>query len=76
VVVEVTSWGTPLTVRSNKKIALKASVQDYPFCVTPNPQQGTTAWAGVDLTLTAEKASLLDSGFDRLHIGMLRRVAK
>jgi len=41
-----------------------------------NPQQGTTVWAAVDVTLTAGKPSLLDSGFDRRRLGMLRLAAK
>jgi len=41
-----------------------------------NPQQGTTAWAAVDVTLTAGKPSLLDSGFDRRQPQMLRHAVQ
>jgi hypothetical protein len=79
-VVEVTSSGAGVTIRSKEKITLKASLKDYAhsaFRVFRNAerQQGMTAWA-TSKAFGAGKPSLLDSGFDTQRISMLIHDAK
>jgi hypothetical protein len=61
---------------AHRTIEVKTRAKSKRACSGNIFSQGTTAWAAVDVTLTAGKPSLLDSGFDSRRFGMVRLLAK